>query len=91
MATERIDSTDGKITVFYRFTPWAWASLAWSIEVWHKDHDLICDQMIMGDSLGDSLAMALASVYPQESYETIVAYVEDNLNTPVITADDDDD
>ena len=52
-----------------------------------KDHDLICDQMI----LGDSLAMALASAYPQEAYETIVAYVEDNLGTPVITADDDDD
>ena len=72
MTTKRIDSTDGKITVFYSFTPWGWA-----IEIWHKDHDLICDQMIMGDS------------YPQESYETIVAYVEDNLNTPVITADDD--
>ena len=42
MTTERIDSTDGKITVFYSFTPWAWA-----IEIWHKDHDLICDQMIM--------------------------------------------
>ena len=41
--------------------------------------------------MGDSLAMALASVYPQEAYETIVAYVENNLNTPVITADDDDD
>ena len=41
----------------------------------------------MGDSLGDSLA----SVYPQESYENIVAYVEDNLGTPVVTADDDDD
>ena len=39
--------------------------------------------MIMGDSL--------ASAYPQESYETIVAYVADNLNTPVITAADDDD
>ena len=25
MTTERIDSTDGKITVFYRMTPWAWA------------------------------------------------------------------
>ena len=86
MTTERIDSTDGKITVFYSFTPWGWA-----IEIWHKDHDLICDQMIMGDSLGDSLAMALASVYPQESYENIVAYVEDNLGTPVVTADDDDD
>ena len=86
MTTKRIDSTDGKITVFYRFTPWAWA-----IEIWHIDHDLICDQMIMGDSLGDSLAMALASAYPQESYENIVAYVEDNLGTPVITADDDDD
>ena len=58
MTTERIDSTDGKITVFYRMTPWAWA---------------------------------LASVYPQESYETIVAYVEDNLGTPVVTADDNDD
>ena len=78
MTTERIDSTDGKITVFYSFTPWAWA-----IEVWHKDHDLICDQMIMGDSL--------ASVYIREPYENIVAYVEDNLGTPVITADDDDD
>ena len=77
MTTERIDSTDGKITVFYSFTPWAWA-----IEVWHKDHDLICDQMIMGDSL--------ASVYILEPYENIVAYVEDNLGTPVITADDDD-
>ena len=43
--------------------------------------------MIMGDSLGDSLA----SVYPQEAYENIVAYVGDNLNTPVITADDNDD
>ena len=63
-------------------TPWAWA-----IEVWHKDHYLICDQMIMGGSLGDSLA----SVYIREPYENIVAYVEDNLNTPVITADDDDD
>ena len=41
--------------------------------------------------LGDSLAMALASVYPQESYENIVAYVEDNLGTPVITAGDNDD
>ena len=49
------------------------------------DHDRICDQMIMGDSF----AMALASVYPQEAYENIVAYVEDNLGTPVITADDD--
>ena len=78
MTTERIDSTDGKITVFYRMTPWAWAI---------EDHDLICDQMIMGDSLGDSLA----SVYPQESYENIVAYVEDNLGTPVVTADDNDD
>ena len=58
-------------------TPWAWAI---------EDHDLICDQMIMGDSL----AMALASAYPQESYENIVAYVEDNLGTPVVTADDDD-
>ena len=86
MTTKRIDSTDGKITVFYRSTPWGWA-----IEVWHKDYDLICDQLIMGDSLGDSLAMALASVvYPLEDYETIVAYVEDNLGTPVITADDDD-
>ena len=47
--------------------------------------------MIMGDSLGDSLAMALSSVYIREPYETIVAYVEDNLNTPVITADDNDD
>ena len=47
--------------------------------------------MIMGDSLGDSLAMALSSVYPQEAYETIVAYVEYNLGTPVVTADDDDD
>ena len=46
-------------------------------------NDLICDQMIMGDSL--------ASVYPQESYENIVAYVENNLGTPVVTADDDDD
>ena len=82
MTTERIDSTDGKITVFYRMTPWAWA-----IEVWHKDHGLICDQMIMGDSLGDSFA----SVYPQEAYENIVAYVEYNLGTPVVTADDDDD
>ena len=82
MTTKRIDSTDGKITVFYRMTPWAWA-----IEVWHKDHDLICDQMIMGDSL----AMALASVYIREPYENIVAYVEDNLGTLVITADDDDD
>ena len=45
--------------------------------------------MIMGDSLGDSLAMALASVYTQESYENIVAYVEDNLGTQVVTADDD--
>ncbi len=54
------------------------------------DHDLICDQMIMGDSLGDSLAMALSSVYPQESYENIVAYVDGNLGTPVVTADDDD-
>ena len=80
MTTERIDSTDGKITVFYRMTPWGWA-----IEIWHIDHDLICDRMIMGDSL----AMALASVYPQETYENIVAYVEDNLRTPVITADDD--
>ena len=78
MTTERIDSTDGKITVFYRMTPWAWA-----IEVWHRDYDLVCDQMIMGDSL--------ASVYPQESYENIVAYVENNLGTPVITADDDED
>ena len=51
------------------------------------DHDLICDQMIMGDSI----AMALASVYIREPYENIVAYVEDNLNTPVITADDNDD
>ena len=59
-------------------TPWAWAI---------EDHDLICDQMIMGDSLGDSLA----SAYPQESYENIVAYVEDNLGTPVVTADDNDD
>ena len=67
-------------------TPWAW-----SIEVWHIDHDLICDQMIMGDSLGDSLAMALASVYIREPYENIVAYVENNLGTPVITADDNDD
>ena len=83
MTTERIDSTDGKITVFYRMTPWGWA-----IEIWHIDHDLICDQMIMGDSLGDSLAMALASAYPQESYENIVAYVEDNLGTLVITADE---
>ena len=79
MTTERIDSTDGKITVFYRTTPWGWA-----IEVWHKDHDIVCDQMIMGDSL----AMALASVYPLEDYENIVAYVEDNLGIPVITADD---
>ena len=47
--------------------------------------------MIMGDSLGDSLATALASVYPQEPYENIVAYVEDNLSTPVITADEDED
>ena len=47
--------------------------------------------MIMGDSLGDSLAMALASVYTQEAYENIVAYVENNLGTPVITADDNDD
>ena len=47
--------------------------------------------MIMGDSLGESLAMALASVYVREPYENIAAYVEDNLNTPVITADDDDD
>ena len=78
MTTARVDSTDGKITVFYRMTPWAWAI---------EDHDLICDQMIMGDSLGDSLA----SVYPQESYENIVAYVEDNLGTPVVTADDNDD
>ena len=78
MTTKRIDSTDGKITVFYRMTPWAWAI---------EDHDLICDQMIMGDSLGDSLA----SVYPQESYENIVAYVEDDLGTPVVTADDNDD
>ena len=76
MTTERIDSTDGKITVFYSFTPWGWA-----IEVWHNDHDLICDQMIMGDSL----------VYIREPYENIVAYVENNLNTPVITADDNDD
>ena len=53
MATERIDSTDGKISVFYRMTPWV-------------------------------------TVYPRESYENIVAYVEDNLGTPVITADDDD-
>ena len=43
--------------------------------------------MIMGDSLGDSIA----SVYPQEAYETIVAYVEYNLGTPVVTAGDDDD
>ena len=85
MTTERINSTDGKITVFYRMTPWAWA-----IEIWHKDHDLICDRMIMGDSLGDSIVMALASVYIREDYETIVAYVEDNLSTPVITADDED-
>ena len=35
--------------------------------------------------------MALASAYPQESYENIVAYVENNLGTPVITADDNDD
>ena len=62
MTTKRIDSTDGKITVFYRMTPWAWA-----------------------------IAMALASVYIREPYEDIVAYVEDNLNTPVITADDNDD
>ena len=55
------------------------------------DHDLICDQMIMGDSLGASLAMALSSVYIRESYGNIVAYVEDNLGTPVVTADDDDD
>ena len=41
--------------------------------------------------MGDSLAMALASVYTQEAYENIVAYVEYNLNTPVITADDNDD
>lgn len=47
--------------------------------------------MILGDSLGDSLAMALASAYPLEDYENIVAYVEDNLGTPVITADDNDD
>ena len=47
--------------------------------------------MIMGDSLGDSIAMALASVYVREPYENIVAYVEYNLGTPVITADDDDD
>ena len=80
MTTERIDSTDGKITVFYRTTPWGWA-----LEVWHKDHDLVCDQMIMGDY---SLAMALASVYPLEDYENIVAYVEDNLGIPVITEDD---
>ena len=60
--------------MFYRMTPWAWAI---------EDHDLICDQMIMGDSL--------ASAYPQESYENIVAYVEDNLGTPVVTADDNDD
>lgn len=77
MTTKRIDSTDGKITVFYSFTPWAWAI---------EDHDLICDQMITGDSL----AMALSSVYIREPYETIVAYVEENLNTPVITADDED-
>ena len=42
----------------------------------------------MGDSLGDSLAMALASVYLLEDYENIVAYVEDNLGTPVTTTDD---
>ena len=83
MTTKRIDSTDGKITVFYRMTPWGWA-----IEVWHKDHDIVCDRIVMGDSLGESLAMALASVYPLEDYETIVAYVEDNLGIPVITADD---
>ena len=47
--------------------------------------------MIMGDSLGDSLVMALSSVYPLEPCENIVAYVEDNLGTPVITADDEDD
>ena len=41
--------------------------------------------------MGDSFAMALASVYPQEAYENIVAYVEYNLGTPVVTADDDDD
>ena len=86
MTTKRIDSTDGKITVFYRSTPWGWA-----IEVWHKDHDIICDQMILGDSLGDSLVMALASACPFVPYENIVAYVEDNLGTPVITADDEDD
>ena len=67
-------------------TPWAWA-----IEIWHKDHDIICYQMILGDSLGDSRVMALASAYPLEDYENIVAYVEDNLGTPVITADDNDD
>ena len=38
--------------------------------------------------MGDSLVMALSSVYPRETYENIVAYVEDNLGTPVITADD---
>ena len=43
--------------------------------------------MIMGDSLGDSLA----SVYIREPYENIVAYVEYNLGTPVVTADDDND
>ena len=83
MTTERINSTDGKIIVFCRFTPWGWA-----IEVWHKDHDIVCDRIVMGDSLGDSLVMALASVYPLEDYENIVAYVEDNLGTPVITTDD---
>ena len=44
----------------------------------------------MGDSLGDSLVMALSSVYIREPYENIVAYVENNLGTPVITADDED-
>ena len=44
------------------------------------------NSVLQNDSLGDSLA----SVYPRESYENIVAYVEDNLGTPVVTADDDD-
>ena len=49
------------------------------------------NSVLQNDSLGDSIAMALASVYIRDPYETIVAYVEDNLGTPVITADDDDD
>ena len=64
MTTERIDSTDGKITVFYRMTPWAWASLAWEIEIWHKDYGLICDQLIKGDSWKyDDFSAAWTVVY----------------------------